>query len=110
MDPSRLPLYPWLGSQTEGGCPKFTHQVKCSFKDWGTLCRGENNIMDVKKDISLPSSDDEKASESQIQDVVPRIHIIWKLALLLGEKSILMKYNLGSVDKYSIKKAPGCFQ
>ena len=49
--------------------------------------------MDVKKDISLPSSDDEKASESQIQDFVPKIHIIWKLELLLGEKSIVMKYN-----------------
>ena len=66
--------------------------------------------MDVKKVISLPSSDDEKASESQIQDFVPRIHIIWKLALLMGEKSIAMKYNLGSVDKYFIQKAPGCFQ
>ena len=42
--------------------------------------------MDVKKDISLPSSDDEKASESQIQDFVPKIHIIWKIRTFIGRE------------------------
>ena len=77
MDPSCLPLYPSSGLQTEACCPKFTQSnVVLEIGHWVPSYRGKMILWMKTKVCGSPSNDDEKASESQIQDFVPKIHII----------------------------------
>ena len=47
--------------------------------------------------IDLPSNDDEKANESQIQDFVPGTNIIWKLEL--GKMQCRDQRNVKEISK-----------